>query len=428
MAGEGPGAAAIETGFRPATTETPKTTETPITPLTPATGENATGENPASNLENSARQEGDHKALEKFATASSDADVFKDYQKKMRSEQEDNNINIPIVNQDKTDVKTPKSDATASSDPGVFKDYQKTMRTEQADDIDAPTEKPTITVTKTTESQATASQDPKVAAAYREQMGTVHIDDDIPTTEPVKTDITKDHPQASTPTSPPETSHAYQSQKDTNPDRERDKIEPPVEENVDAATAAPQTENKIPDEAKQTEEDHMTKTPGEIVSEIQAQKDEKTENSDEKNENTESEKQKRIDEMINIADITSQMKDINPKFNPKDPDSRKFLENLAEKTNKMELASQTLNMLNKNKKTLENLGIDPKEVNRKTVEAMAEQVKKKTQEQANDPDPKKQEENKENSENVSFLELLMTLLAAGAMGMIEEVGKEASRE
>lgn len=383
MAGEGPGAAAIETGFRPATTETPKTTETPITPLTPATGENATGENPASNLENSARQEGEHKALEKFATASSDADVFKDYQKK--------------------------------------------MRTEQADDIDAPTEKPTITVTKTTESQATASQDPKVAAAYREQMGTVHIDDDIPTTEPVKTDITKDHPQASTPTSPPETSHAYQSQKDT-PDRERDKIEPPVEENVDEATAAPQTENKIPDEAKQTEEDHMTKTPGEIVSEIQAQKDEKTENSDEKNENTESKKQKRIDEMINIADITSQMKDINPKFNPKDPDSRKFLENLAEKTNKMELASQTLNMLNKNKKTLENLGIDPKEVNRKTVEAMAEQVKKKTQEQANDTDPKKQEENKENSENVSFLELLMTLLAAGAMGMIEEVGKEASRE
>ncbi len=242
------------------------------------------------------------------------------------------------------------------------------------------------------------------------------------------------------------------------PGKDRNNTEPPLEENEmtgaevldqmnkDAAakrthenwtkiyegvdTDKPQIDTK-----DQTTTDE-TQKPQDKKPEAEGEKPPDGENEDKKDETPEdpkSEKQKQIEEKMQMADIVSQMKDINPDFDPKNPEAQDFLKNLAENPDQMNTAADTLKMLGEQKTVLENsdalknLGIDPKDLVAPaamgTLKALSDTIEKAMRELAGKPNKTKEEEDKNKKDGI----LLMLLKALGkAMGTVLVVGGAAA--
>jgi len=204
--------------------------------------------------------------------------------------------------------------------------------------------------------------------------------------------------------------------------------------------------NKIDTNTPQNTKDQTTtdetQKPQDKKPEAEGEKPPDGENEDKKDETPEdpkSEKEKQIEEKMQMADIVSQIKDINPDFDPKNPEAQDFLKNLAENPDQMNTAADTLKMLGEQKTVLENsdalknLGIDPKDLVAPaamgTLKALSDTIEKAMKELAGKPNKTKEEEDK-NKKDGFFLLLLKALglmLAAGSAAALT-VGKEIQKK
>lgn len=260
---------------------------------------------------------------------------------------------------------------TASQDAGVFKDYQQQMRTKQVDDNE-----PSI---KPGENPVTFED----AEEYRKNFASAQPEDtDTATTEPNKTDVKE---------LPAEDNGMTGEQVLAKMNKDADAAT--THENWKKIWNATDTDsNKAVDQAEPTAEDKKR---------------------DEKNEDPKSEQEKH---MKNIKD---QMKDINPNFDPEDPETKKFLEDLNKNPDQMKTVSEKFDKVNEQSKTIEDLadkvGIDSSrlkafilnETVQNDIQQLTKKIEQSNQEQATNPDPQKQEENKKDSI------LLMLLKALG---------------
>lgn len=252
---------------------------------------------------------------------------------------------------------------------------------------------------------------------------------------------------------PVETSSAYQSQKDTNPDKDGATYQSKADTNPDRVVdqAAPPAEDKTPGEQTQkpedkeidAEKDESFTTPGDAENQIKQQEnmqaDEKTpdgEKNDEKDETPQdpkSEKAKQIEEKLQMAEIVSQIKDINPDFDPKNPEMQNFLKNLAENPDQMNTAADTLKMLGEqktvleNSDTLKNLGINPKDLVAPaaigTLKALSNTIEKAMNELAGKSNLTKEEKDKKEKDGIL---LLLLKMLGKAMGTVLVVGGTAA--
>ncbi len=161
--------------------------------------------------------------------------------------------------------------------------------------------------------------------------------------------------------------------------------------------------------------------------------EEKNDEKDETPEDQKSEKQKQIEEKMQMADIVSQIKDINPDFDPKNPEAQDFLKSLAENPDQMKTADDTLKMLGEQKTVLENsdalknFGISPKDLVAPaamgTLKALSNTIEKAMNELANKPNKTKEEEEKNKKDGIL---LLLLKMLGKAMGTVLVVGGAAT--
>lgn len=424
--GDGGGAAAVGAASAESGSDISsgiETTASPIAPETPiqageisneATPDDATGVGIADKITDEVSTEaGAENVLKTIAdgknfTASQDVDVFKDYQKQMRTEQ---------VDGDEQGIKPSENPVTF----GNPDEYRKNFASVQSEDVDAPT----VNKDKTDENtpQNTNDQTPGEETQKpgdKEMTGAEVLD--------------KMNKDAATKTTHENWEKIWKAtdNKDTDPNKTVAQAEPPAEDKkIDA------------------EKDESFTTPGDAENQIKQQEnmqaDEKTtdgENEDKKDETPDdpkSEKEKQIEEKMQMADIVSQIKDINPDFDPKNPEAQDFLKNLAENPDQMNTAADTLKMLGEQKTVLENsdalknLGIDPKDLVAPaamgTLKALSDTIEKAMKELAGKPNKTKEEEDK-NKKDGFFLLLLKALglmLAAGSAAALT-VGKEIQKK
>jgi len=313
---------------------------------------------------------------------------------------------------------------TASQNPDVLKGFNKMMSGEQSTTV--------IPDKNTSDTQPMTIEEAKIDN-YNKMMGINQPDvTDLPNVEPNNADTntpqnTKDQtPASALPEADAKTSQPTTENNQTPQNTKADVKEPPAEDKkIDA------------------EKDESFTTPGDAENQIKQQEnmqaDEKTtdgENEDKKDETPDdpkSEKEKQIEEKMQMADIVSQIKDINPDFDPKNPEAQDFLKNLAENPDQMNTAADTLKMLGEQKTVLENsdalknLGIDPKDLVAPaamgTLKALSDTIEKAIKELAGKPNKTKEEEDKNKKDGI----LLMLLKALGkAMGTVLVVGGAAA--
>lgn len=140
------------------------------------------------------------------------------------------------------------------------------------------------------------------------------------------------------------------------------------------------------------------------------------------------EKAKHTEQLKQMQKITSQLKDLDPKFD-QTPQGQDLLNKLAENPDQIEKVSEKFDKVNEQGKAIDDLanktGIDGSKLKafilnqtvQNEISQLTEKLEKSAQEQTVNPDTQKQEEDKKDGILLTILKALGALLAAGAAGM-----------